>query len=295
MSLRAALLLLAFANLAFFGWAHLVDVAPEPPPNDTIAHLPQLKLLSEVQHVAGAARSSTSASVKTSPQAGVAGSTSASGSVTSSGSSGAKQDATGTAAPVARGSAPPASVQRCVTVGPFNDPARAEQAADLLQQRGFRLHERSEQAAEQGYWVYVGGLSSDSDETAVLRRLVQNGVSDAHAMPESDKGRRISAGFFTEHDGAERRLRAVLRLGLHAEIERRTESASTRWVDVDIDSSNQSLPTEGLLSVQEIGARLEVKECPSGSTGGGEGGLPVKSVAEAQPPASAKTAASASR
>ena len=158
-----------------------------------------------------------------------------------------------------------------------------DQAADLLQQRGFKSRERTEESPEEGYWVYVGGLKSDSDETAVVRRLEQNGVADAHAMPSSGKGRRVSAGFFAERDGADRRARTVTALGLKAHIERRTQATNAHWVDVDIDSSSQSLPAEGLLALEEVGARLEIKECPSDGQAGKGGALSDKTVAQAEP------------
>jgi cell division septation protein DedD len=294
--LRAALFLLVFANLAFFGWSHLVDVAPEPMPDDSIQHVPKLKLLNEVQSPAGAQASptaqnppaplsmppsSSSAQAPARTSSSSAPGPSSTAPVGPSGSSAGGHAPSGAAAPLARNSERPRAPQRCVTVGPFNDSDRVDEAADLLAQRGFRLHERAAQSAEVGYWVYVGGLKSDSDQSAVVRRLQQNGVADAHVMPDSDKGRRVSVGFFAEHDGAERRARAVRGLGLKADIEKRTQSAATHWVDVDLDSSTQSLPTEGLLSLQEAGSRLEIKECPSGDRVAGHGELSAKAVAEA--------------
>jgi len=275
LSLRAAIFALVFANLAFFGWAHLVDVAPEPPPSESIEHLPQLKLLSEVQNSSAAARSSVTrraqASSGTSNSGGASVSASGGASVSagagSSSSSAANQAVPAPATPVTRIAAASGSAQRCVTVGPFNDPDRVARASDILRERGFTIHDRIEQVPEQGFWVFVGDLRSESDETTVVRKLQQNGVSDATAMPDSNAGRRVSVGFFTAQDGAERRARTVRGLGLHADIEKRTQDAPVHWVDVNIDSSTQSLPAEGLLSLEESGERLEIKECPHERTG----------------------------
>jgi cell division septation protein DedD len=291
LSLRAAIFALLFANLAFFGWAHLVDVTPEPPPTESIEHLPQLKLLSEVQNSSGTAHSSTTPNSATRPQAssstsvsasapgsgsgpsGASGGTSVSPSVSSSASS-ASTEAALRAAPAARTAAASPATQRCVTIGPFTDTDRVAKADDLLQQRGFKVRERLEQLPQQGFWVFVGGLKSESDETALVRRLQQNGVSDASVMPDSNAGRRVSVGFFTERDGAERRARTVRGLGLHADIEKRTQDAPAHWVDVNIDSSGQSLPAEGLLGLEESGERLEIKECPAAKVGGAGGAPP---------------------
>ena len=51
------------------------------------------------------------------------------------------------------------SATRCVSVGPFNDLARAARGAALLRERGFNPRQRAEQGEMwNGYWVYVGGL-----------------------------------------------------------------------------------------------------------------------------------------
>ncbi len=317
--MRVAFLLLLFANLAFFGWAHLVDVESEPPQNDSIEHLPRLKLLNEVQsertrqsaapanpQLAVPANSQPGASANPqsspprnsqlspiptppanappNPAANAPTGAGPSSSASPPGSFDRGQASTGNVAQgVTRSSASPPTAQRCVTVGPFNDPQRLDQAADLLQQRGFKSRERTEQSPEEGYWVYVGGLKSDSDQTAVVRRLEQNGVEDAHPMPSSGKARRVSVGFFAERDGADRQARIVTALGLKAYIEKRTQATNAHWVDVDIDSSNQSLPAEGLLALEEVGSRLEIKECPSDAQAGGSGGLSDKTFAQAEP------------
>jgi hypothetical protein len=302
LSLRAAILALLFANLAFFGWATLVDVTPEPPPTESIEHLPQLKLLNEVQNGSGASRRSPATNSAPRPKASAAASVSAtaSSSAPGGGSGGTSVSSSASSArtqgaAVPRTAATSASPQRCVTVGPFNDPDRVARADDILQQRGFKLRDRIEQLPQQGFWVFVGGLKSESDEAAMVQQLKQNGVSDASVMPESNAGRRVSVGFFTERDGAERRARIVRGLGLHADIEKRTQDAPVHWVDVNIDSSAQSLPAEGLLALEESGERLEIKECPSDDRAGGDDALSAKTVAQAQPGTASKAAASPSR
>jgi hypothetical protein len=287
-SLRAVFLLLLFANLAFLAWANLIDVPAEPPRNDSISHLPQLELLSEARAKAQAKPSaapstSTSASESAGPGA-------ATGIAAPHDGSGANGNAPAvpkpTTAPAARvgspspahpvGAAPSASIaaatgpanvsHRCITVGPFGDDTRATAAADLLRDRGFNPRPRTEANQPQGYWVFIGGLSSASDEVGVVQRLERDGISDAKAMPAADGARRVSVGLFTARDGAERRARAVRRLGFDARIEPR-QSGSAQWIDVSLDSSAQSIPAEGLLSLEEGGSRLEIKECPRAPAG----------------------------
>ena len=236
LSSRSIFVGLLLVNLAFLAWANLVDVPIEAPAPAVDPHLPRLVLASEKQSSekplsAQPAESSTTA-------------------IVSAASDGAS--------PV-----PVTPPPHCVTVGPFNDNARALRAAQLLRDRGFGPRQRGEGEARQGFWVYVGGLGSESQQTDLVQRLQRSGIADAQAMPESEQGRRVSVGLFSERDGAERRARAVKQLGLSPEIAERKPAAAAYWLDVDLNTSTQTLPTDGLLSLQESGARLEIHECPA--------------------------------
>jgi hypothetical protein len=144
---------------------------------------------------------------------------------------------------------------------------------DVLRERGFMPRGRTAASGSpQGYWVFVGGLKTPADEASVLARLERNGISDAKVIRTSDAGRRVSVGLFNGLNGAERRARAVRSLGLDAQVEPRS-TTEAHWVDVDLASSGQSLPAEGLLSLEEPGSRLEIKECPASEQGPGTGTL----------------------
>jgi cell division septation protein DedD len=243
-SSRSLFYLLVLVNLAFLAWATLVDVPIEPPPSPPISTLPTLKLASEAP-----ARAPTPAP--------------------------APSDAAPAAAAPANAETPPqaaaapaAVTQRCVTVGPFSDLTRAGKAAVLLRDRGFSPRQRAEAGgAWQGYWVYVGGLKSRADQTQVLQRLELSGIRDAHVMPQSEEGWRVSVGLFIDRNGAERRARAVHDLGLNAEVVERKQPAAMYWEDLNLQGSTQTLPMEGLFSLQDIGERLEVRECPKETQG----------------------------
>jgi hypothetical protein len=96
----------------------------------------------------------------------------------------------------------------------------------------------------------------------VVKALERAGMTDAQAMPASNEGRRVSVGLFTEKDRAEKRAQAVKRLGYNAEIVERKQPASVYWVDLDIGSNERTVPTEGLLSLEDTGSRLEIRVCP---------------------------------
>lgn len=275
---RAVLLLLLVANLAFLAWATLIDRPPELPPPSAASRLPKLMLASEVPAVSRAPNPATAATaaapapaapsepqgsaVVASPAGASAGDTPAAGATPST-------SAAATAAtPIAAASTPPptssaaATPAHCVTVGPFNDLARAAQGAEVLRKRGFSPRQRAEGGeAWSGYWVYVGRIASEAQQADVVRRLKRAGI-DAQPLPVSEGQRRVSAGVFSERQGADSRANAVRRLGFAVEVLERKQSAAAYWVDLDLAASNQTLPMEGLLALEESGARLEIRECP---------------------------------
>lgn len=278
--MRATFFLLLLANLAFLAWATLIDVAPEPP-SDSIAQLPRLQLLSEVKPrqpaVSPAPAAATSGASATTATQGSPGNVDPAASSTTSAA----------ASPAAASPAATASSERCVTIGPFGDPEQASEAVALLQDRGFAPRSHVEESHEpQGYWVYIGGLKSASAETRTVELLERNGVTDAKIMPSSDEdGRRVSVGLFTRHGDAERRARAVRSLGLSVQIEEQRQAKAASWIDVNLDSSAQALPTASLLALEEDGSKLEIEECPSDAAPSGQAATPEKEGSAAPPAA----------
>jgi hypothetical protein len=221
---RVVFFVLVFANVAFLAWSKWIDTPASKPTPAPTQNLPRLELASEAKKTADA-------------------------------TPGGEVTATRTAAA--------ADAQRCVSLGPFADLARAARAASILRERGFDSSQRAEEGDTwAGYWVYVGGLETPADETRVLRNLDRAGIKDAHIMPPTTEGRRISVGLFSERAGADRRARAVKRLGLEPEITERRQAGTAYWVDLHLGTSDRAVPTDGLLTSDE-GSRIEVRVCPS--------------------------------
>ncbi len=229
-AVRIAIISLLFVNLVFMAWAHFIDVPAEPAVNQADAHLPRLVLASEVHSQPATAPAVAAASVP------------------------ARDGSTATETPAAK---------RCVSVGPFNDVTQETRAASLLQERGFAPQQRSETAdVRDGYWVYLGGLKSAADEARALRSLQEAGITDAHAVPAADDGRRVSVGLFTERPRAERRARAVQHLGFSPDIVERRRSGTLYWIDLDLGTSDAAVPTEGLAAADQGESRIQVRVCP---------------------------------
>lgn len=229
--MRIAFLVLLFANLLFMAWANWIDVPPEPRSSGASSKLPKLQLADEAR--GGPAREERAETEGLQPMANV------------------------------ESAATAASSSRCVSVGPFNDLARAARAAAMLRERGFQPRQRAEEGeAWEGYWVFLSGIENDAEEKRVLTALRNAGIQDAHPMPGALDGRRISLGLFSDRNRAERRARAATRLGFEPQITERRQPGTVYWVDLDFGAADSAVPTEGLVSLEEAGTRIGIRVCP---------------------------------
>ncbi|GAC1460403.1 MAG: hypothetical protein PVSMB6_20490 [Steroidobacteraceae bacterium] len=238
--MRPVLFALLFANLAYFAWAHWVD-APRPVvENPGFAKLPKLRMRNEIVAPVSA-------------------------------------PAAGSAHKVALNT--PAAPGSCVSIGPFGDIGASARAAAVLKDKGLDPRQRAVAGeTSAGFWVYVGGLNTDTQVERVRQDLIFHGITDAHAVADSGAAdRRVSAGFFSERGRADKRAKQVQHLGLKAEVAERKLPVSMYWVDVTPPSENFSLPIDDLLT-EGVGSKLGVQACPSPAA-----------PAVTQPPATAST------
>lgn len=220
---RHVLFALLLANLAYFAWAHWVD-APRPVvPNAAFAKLPTLKMVNEVVEPAAALVAGSAHRVALSAPAG-----------------------------------------GCVSVGPFADIGTSARAAAVLKDKGFDPRQRAVAGdTSDGFWVYVGGLTTDTQVERVRQDLIFHGITDAHALADAGAAdRRVSVGLFSERARADKRAKQVLSLGLKAEVAERKLQASVYWVDVNPPTENTSVPIDDLLD-EGVGSKIGVQACPS--------------------------------
>jgi hypothetical protein len=234
---RAAFFLLLFGNLAFLAWGQWIDVPQRVPANEAFSRLPRLKLVNEL--APNDARPSSGSATKTALQT-------------------------------------PAAASRCMSVGPFSDLASATRGAAQLHERGFTPTQRSEQGEiPKGFWVYIGGLTSDLEVARVLHTLEQASIQDAHLMPGNGDARRVSVGLFSERQRADKRAQAVQKLGLQPEVTERKLPGTVFWEDVTLPAGTSSLPTQDL-SGAGTDSPIEAVPCPSGT--GQTGATPTRST-----------------
>jgi hypothetical protein len=234
---RVIVVVLIGLNVLYLAWAGWIDTpAPAPPRPASADALPQMALVSESGSAAATA-SAAPTSADPSPSASLT-------------------------QPVS--TTPTGDANRCVSIGPFNDLAQAARGAALLRERGFAPKQRAEQGEMwEGYWVSVGGLGSPADETRLMKALDRAGIRDARVMPGEAGGRRVSVGLFSERERAEKRAQAVKKLGFTADVSERTQPGTVYWVDMEVGANERSVPTEGLLSLEDSGSRIEVRVCPT--------------------------------
>ena len=179
----------------------------------------------------------------------------------------------------------------CFSVGPFGDLDNSAHAAALLKEKGFDPRQRAaEGQLSEGYWVYVGGLSSQSEADHALVTLEREGIKDALVMPETpDAGRRLSLGVYSERSRAERRAEAVRQTGLQAEVAQRKMPGTLYWVDLAPLPGLDSIPIQDLFA-QGVSSRITVQPCPAGASPAPAAGASTATV-NADPPARESTTA----
>jgi hypothetical protein len=155
---------------------------------------------------------------------------------------------------------------QCVSVGPFDDPGIAAQAAALLRGKSFAPQQRIAQVpAVRQFWVYLDGFTSDASEMRVLHRLERAGIDDAEAMPADVGGRRVSLGLFTDRAGAERRARAVRTLGFRPGVTQRMLPGTVYWLDLTLPNRTVAVPLKDVSDLQPGGGSspISIQPCPS--------------------------------
>ena len=264
--MRIAFFVLLALNLMYLAWAGWIDVPAEVPIVATTNNGPPLQTLSLLREASTRESAGSLAESLSQPV-------------------GASASAREAQALPAVTDATPTSNGRCVSVGPFNDLEHAARGAALLRERGFNPQQRAEQGETwEGYWVSVGGLKNTAEETKVVSALTRAGITDARAMPEDAGTRRVSVGLFSEKDRADKRAQAVRKLGFKAEVTERRQPGTVYWVDLELGANDRTVPTEGLLSLENAGSRLEIRVCP-GSAPAPSPSRPQGSPRDARPAA----------
>lgn len=161
-----------------------------------------------------------------------------------------------------------ATSPECVSVGPFDDPAIAVQAATLLEAKSYAPRQRAaESPALRRFWVYLDGFRSDASEMRVLHRLERAGIDDAEAMPADADGRRVSLGLFTDLDKAENRMKVVRTMGFQPVMTPRMLPGTVYWLDLTLPSGSAPVPLKDVSDLEpgpgDGSSPISVQSCAS--------------------------------
>jgi cell division septation protein DedD len=240
--MRALALLLIVVNLAYLGWATLIDVRSSTPRGATAEIDP------DVQRIILAAERSaaTSAAAARSQQT--------------------KNEKNGRGETVSAGSSADTK-SRCVSIGPFQDLTSAAQASATLQSSGQESKQRLEQGELWvGYWVHIPGYSKREDAEHAVARLNQNGITDVYislSTADAASSNVVSLGVFKDAERAQKLLAEAKNLGFAAQVTDRTRSGSVYWVDVDVVGAKPNFDYSTLGALPGKILRLEQRPCPS--------------------------------
>jgi hypothetical protein len=189
---------------------------------------------------------------------------------------------------------------QCVSVGPFDDPGIAGQAAALLKAKSFAPQQRAAQSpAVRRFWVYLEGFASDAAVTKALHKLERGGIDDAEAMPPQTGLRRISLGLFNDLDHADRRAKAVRTMGFRPATTERMLPGTVYWLDLKIPNGSAPVPLKDVTGLEPAGEStpIGVQACPTGAAPTTPPAVPAQApatpaarkAAPASPPVSAAT------
>jgi len=142
------------------------------------------------------------------------------------------------ATPAAEATEPPAAAadstaERCLSLGPFADKARAQAAVATLGADLLRPHLREvPPRAASSYRVILPPAATREEAQATAKRIADAGFGDYFVMGQGEEANAIALGQYRSREGAERRQSALVEAGFPAQLlASGGEEASSWWLD----------------------------------------------------------------
>ncbi|HKT72036.1 MAG TPA: hypothetical protein VJQ47_04040 [Steroidobacteraceae bacterium] len=157
----------------------------------------------------------------------------------------------------------------CYSIGPLADLTRAARIAGMLHERGITSRQRTEDGeTSEGFWVHIDSVQGAAEASRVMTDLEHHGIDDARRMAEGD---RISVGLFSERSRAERRAKAVQKLGYNPQVTERSLPGIVYWLDVTVEGEAQ--PLQGV-AWNDTHTQATVRRCPQAPAQQAEDSVP---------------------
>jgi hypothetical protein len=124
------------------------------------------------------------------------------------------------------------SLDRCLSIGPFDTQADTRVAIDALTPHVPRIQYRELQTTQsRGWWVFLPPLASREAALSAARALSAKGISDYYVVTAGDQQNTVSLGLFHDPDNARRRRDQLVKLGFQPQLAERTETLPVYQVD----------------------------------------------------------------
>jgi hypothetical protein len=154
------------------------------------------------------------------------------------------------------------AIERCTSVGPFQELAQASAAQGELRTAGFEPSQRVvDGEVWVGYWVHLAGIPTREIANEMLERLRASGIADSYIVPGGEESQIISLGVFSEISRAASIREQVRALGYDPTVADRSRRATLYWIDIraagDVVIDLEALQPPGRIN------RLEQRPCPA--------------------------------
>jgi hypothetical protein len=240
---RALVYSLLLANLAFYAWANWLSPEGGRASPPKASGVPQLVLASEAKNEPPSATAAAE----------------------HDGSAQAPSEVPAAAA------AGPASVTRCVSLGPFQQLAELAHVSAAMREAGYEPRERVEQGDQvKGYWVYLDQFQNRKEALEAKRELVARGLPEAMIMPGENVV--LSVGLFSDEARANRVASQVRELGMKPVVSDRTQRGTLYWMDITLKATDGFIDPASLQG--ESGRIIRVTACPVAADAGNAGAGP---------------------
>lgn len=124
----------------------------------------------------------------------------------------------------------------CPVVGPWDQLAAADQAAQVLAKSGYRATvEALRVARDRLHWVHLPAIADREQALRVLRELQSRGV-DSFIVADGADANAISLGYFSSADSARGLMMKMQTAGYPAEMRQTAKEVTEYWLRVSADS-----------------------------------------------------------
>lgn len=124
----------------------------------------------------------------------------------------------------------------CPVVGPWDQLAAADQAAQTLAKSGYRVMvEPLRVARDRLHWVYLPAIADRDQALRVLRELQSRGV-DSFIVADGVDANAISLGYFSSADSARGLMMKMQTAGYPAEMRQTAKEVTEYWLRVSAES-----------------------------------------------------------